>query len=100
MPQSTLKDVAALAGVSYQTVSKVLRGEAQVTPDTEKRIWQAVDELNYKPNVTARNLRLQSSNLLGYSWTSGSNLAWFPIQERFLHSISKVSQISAASRFA
>jgi len=92
LPRTTLKDVATRAGVSYQTVSKVIRGQGQVAPATEERIWQAIDELDYKPNITARNLRLQSSNLLGYSWTSGSDLTWFPIQERFLHSLSHAAE--------
>jgi DNA-binding LacI/PurR family transcriptional regulator len=64
----TLKDVAKRAGVSYQTVSKVLRGQIQVTPEVRARIEAAAEELNYRPNITARNLRERSSHLIGYSW--------------------------------
>jgi len=53
----TLKDVAALAGVSYQTVSKVINNKAQVTEDTRRRVWSAVEELGYRPNVIARSLQ-------------------------------------------
>ncbi|MCE7985074.1 MAG: LacI family transcriptional regulator [Caldilinea sp. CFX5] len=64
----TLKDVAAQVGVSYQTVSKVLNGQATVTPETATAIREAVNALGYRTNVTARNLRKQASHLIGYSW--------------------------------
>lgn len=87
MPKATLKDVAAVAGVSYQTVSKVLNGQAQVAAETEKRIWRAVEELNYRPNIAARNLRTQASNLLGFAWCPPPNSIWHPILNRFLYSV-------------
>jgi len=53
----TLYDVAALAGVSHQTVARLLRGEGNIRPKTQERIHAAVSELGYRRNVTARNLR-------------------------------------------
>jgi DNA-binding LacI/PurR family transcriptional regulator len=64
----TLKDVAAQAGVTYQTVSKVINGSARVLPATEARIWSATRELGYRPNHSARSLRAQRSLMIGYSW--------------------------------
>ncbi|HXF85457.1 MAG TPA: LacI family DNA-binding transcriptional regulator [Anaerolineales bacterium] len=64
----TLKDVAAQAGVSYQTVSKVLNRQAQVSPETRQRILDAVAALGYRPNALARNMRKQRSFMIGYSW--------------------------------
>lgn len=64
----TIKDVAIKAGVSYQTVSKVLNGTQHVLPDTEARIWEAARELGYMPHQYARNLRVQRSGMIGYSW--------------------------------
>jgi DNA-binding LacI/PurR family transcriptional regulator len=64
----TIKDVAAKAAVSYQTVSKVLTGRLHVLPETENRIGMAAKELGYRPNSTARNLRTRRSRMLGYSW--------------------------------
>jgi len=87
MPRITLKDVAAKAGVSYQTVSKVLNKQANVAPETEARIRLAIQELGYRPNVSARNLRTQSSNLLGYAWRQGGNKEEpHPVLDRFLYS--------------
>ncbi len=68
----TLKQVAARAGVSYQTISKVLNGQAQVSPDTQERIMQAVRELGYRPNRIARNMRAGRSFMIGYSWVPTS----------------------------
>jgi len=64
----TLKKVAAHAGVSYQTVSKVLNKQAQVSKETEQRIVEAVRELGYRPNRFARNMRSGRSFMIGYSW--------------------------------
>jgi DNA-binding LacI/PurR family transcriptional regulator len=93
MSRVTLKDVAAEAGVSYQTVSKVLNGQGQVAAQTEARIWQAVRDLNYQPNVAARNLRRQASNLIGYAWHSSARYAWYPVLDRFLHSITAAAEV-------
>lgn len=53
---ATLKDVAKLAGVSYNTVSFVVNGVDKVAPKTKERVLKAINELNYRPNKTARAL--------------------------------------------
>ncbi|OKI71019.1 LacI family DNA-binding transcriptional regulator [Micromonospora sp. CB01531] len=52
-----LKDVAERAGVSVKTVSNVVNGYQHVRPDTRARVEQAIAELNYRPNLSARSLR-------------------------------------------
>jgi LacI family repressor for deo operon, udp, cdd, tsx, nupC, and nupG len=52
----TLRDVAALAGVSSRTVSNVVNGYAPVSEAMRARVQKAVDELGYQPNILARNL--------------------------------------------
>jgi DNA-binding LacI/PurR family transcriptional regulator len=86
MARVTLKDVAAQAGVSYQTVSKVLNKQASVTAETENRIWEAIRELGYRPNISARNLRTQSSNLIGYGWQRSLDGTPRPVLDQFLYS--------------
>lgn len=83
----TLKDIAQKAGVSYQTVSKVLRNQIQVAPETKARIYDAVKEMGYRPHTAARSLRTNSTFLIGYSWHPSPNNEPNPIQERFLQSI-------------
>ncbi len=85
--QPTLKDVAERAGVSYQTVSKVLRKEIRVSPDTLRRIEQAVADLEYRPNVAARTLRTRTTRLIGYSWNPTRLNEINPILEQFLNSV-------------
>ncbi len=59
-----LKDVAALAGVSFKTVSNVVRGEGRVSPATRERVLRAVEELGYQPNHSARHLRTGRSGIV------------------------------------
>lgn len=65
MDTPTLKDIAARAGVSYQTVSKVLNGKGATTPQTRDRILRAADELGYVPNTLARGLISRSTLAIG-----------------------------------
>ncbi|MDO0924599.1 LacI family DNA-binding transcriptional regulator [Streptomyces sp. TG1A-8] len=62
---SRLKDVAALAGVSVRTVSNVVSGSAAVAEETRARVQAALDELGYRPNLAARNLRGGRTGLIG-----------------------------------
>ena len=52
-----LRDVAARAGVSVKTVSNVVHGYRHVSPETRTRVQVALDEMGYRPNLAARNLR-------------------------------------------
>lgn len=54
---ASLKDVALLAGVSVKTVSNVVNNYPHVTPGMRERVQRAIDELGYRPNLTARHLR-------------------------------------------
>lgn len=61
---TTIKDVAARAGVSVATVSRVLNGVASVDPAMAKRVRSAAKALGYEGNPVARSLRTQKSDLL------------------------------------
>lgn len=60
-----MHDVARLAGVSHQTVSRVLNGHPNVRPDTRDRVLQAIRQLNYRPNALARGLVTRRSRTIG-----------------------------------
>ena len=64
---ASLKEVAARAGVSFQTASKVLNGDAsvRVSARTAERILAAARELGYSPNTVARSLVRRSTRILG-----------------------------------
>ena len=58
-------DVARLAGVSHQTVSRVINGSRHVRPETRDRVVAAMQQLDYRPNSVARALVTGSSKTLG-----------------------------------
>ncbi len=62
---STIYDVAKEAKVSPATVSHVLNGTAPISVPTQKRVFKAVRELDYRPNANARSLRASKSQILG-----------------------------------
>jgi len=65
MQKVTIKDVAQAAGVSTQTVSRVINYRPDVSPETRARVQQVIQELGYSPNVIARSLSRGRSNTLG-----------------------------------
>ncbi len=62
---ATLKTVAAAAGVSIRTAGRALSGSGPVKAEVAERVLCAARELNYVPNAAARNLRRQSSRIVG-----------------------------------
>ncbi|MDR0591672.1 MAG: LacI family transcriptional regulator [Bifidobacteriaceae bacterium] len=61
----SIEDVARLAGVSAQTVSRVSTGSQRVRPNTRNRVLTAMDQLGYSPNQAARALRSGTFGALG-----------------------------------
>ena len=74
----TLRDVARLAGVSHQTVSRVINGSEDVLPETRATVEAAIEQLGYRPNAIARSmargqthtLACISPNLTDYTFAS------------------------------
>ena len=61
----TIKDVAALAGVSPSTVSRTCKDHPSISEETKERVRQAMAELGYEPNFQASNLANQNSKTVG-----------------------------------
>ena len=61
----TIKDVAALAGVSPSTVSRTCKNNASISEETKERVRKAMLELSYEPNFQASNLASQNSRTIG-----------------------------------
>jgi len=61
----TIRDVAARAGVSIATVSRVLNGRAPITPQTAAKVQAAVEALGFRANRTGRELRAGTSRTVG-----------------------------------
>lgn len=60
----TLRDVAREAGVSYQTVSRVINDNSHVSPDTRDRVLRVIDSLGFRPNRAAQILQTERSHTL------------------------------------
>ncbi|MBN1148055.1 MAG: LacI family DNA-binding transcriptional regulator [Anaerolineales bacterium] len=67
MPRSrvTIRDVAARAGVSHQTVSRVINRSERVNTETRERVEAAIAELGYYPNAVARSMARGRTCMLG-----------------------------------
>src|SRR5664279_4963757 len=61
----TLHDVAEQAGVSYQTVSRVVNDHPNVSAETRERVRSAIAQLGYRPNKLAKSLVAKYSKTLG-----------------------------------
>lgn len=61
----TIKDVAARAGVSYQTVSRVINNKGEVSPEVRARVQTAIAALRYRPNAIARSMVKGNTHTLG-----------------------------------
>src|SRR3990170_2929174 len=60
-----IRDVARLAGVSYQTVSRVLNNSDSIKPSTKQRVLEVIEEIGYRPNQAARALVTSKSRTIG-----------------------------------
>lgn len=65
MARATLRDVAQLAGVSTATVSYALSGKRTISEETKERINDAIEQLDYVPDLNARSLSMRDSKLIG-----------------------------------
>ncbi len=84
----SIRDVARLAGVSHQTVSRVLNDHASIRPETRERVLQVMEQLQYRPNRAARALVTSRSQTIGI--LSASSTMYGPA--------SSIAAIEAAAR--
>ena len=63
--KTTLKDVAKMAGVSSAAVSYALSGKRTISEETKKRVFDAIEKLDYVPDLNAQSLSTRDSKLIG-----------------------------------
>jgi len=73
MKKPTIKDISAKAGVSTATVSRVINKTGNVHPDIAQRVLNTIEEMHYVPNITAKNLKTNSTNLISFIVSDISN---------------------------
>lgn len=91
--EPTMADVARLANVGTMTVSRVLNNSAHVNPETAKRVYWAMEALQYRPNEAARTLRGHKSRSIGVLVPSLAD----PFFAICAHSINLVAQANGYS---
>lgn len=85
---ANIRDVAKLAGVSSSTVSLTFSDSERVSGDTARKVWQAAEQLGYRPNPLAQSLKRGRSNLIGMIVGDLSN----PFSGRFLKRVEQLAQ--------
>ncbi|MFW5729507.1 MAG: LacI family DNA-binding transcriptional regulator [Spirochaetota bacterium] len=89
--RATIKDVAERAGVSTGTVSRVLNRHSAVRPTTRQRVLSVMQELNYEPDLVARELSRGSGPIIGLSVGAGSRRL-IPFFMLFLEHLAEATQ--------
>ncbi len=84
----TIHDVSERAGVSLSTVSRVLNDRSTVNPNMRERVLQAVQELDYRPNLAAQTLKTSRSRLIVFLIPEISNPYYTEIY-RGIHSVAE-----------
>lgn len=81
----TIKDVAKYSGVSITTISRVLNNHPDVKEEVRARVWEAINELHYVPNSSARDLGKTQTDTIGVVVRGVGN----PFLNSVLHAIEK-----------
>lgn len=61
----TIKDIAASLKIHHSTVSRALRDHHDVNPKTKQRVKEMAEQFNYQPNLFARNLKTNNTQVIG-----------------------------------
>ena len=83
LPRIGIRDVAARAGVSVGSASRVVNGAANVAHELRERVQAAINDLGYRPNHAARSLRMQASRTIGCMLTDVTN----PLYGKLFHAL-------------
>jgi DNA-binding LacI/PurR family transcriptional regulator len=91
----SIKDIAAVAGVSHPTVSRALRGEGRISEDTRARVVAIAQEMGYTPNLVARGLVMQRTRSIGLVVTNIGD----PFHAEIIKGVEYVAQAHEYSLF-
>ncbi|MBE0478505.1 LacI family DNA-binding transcriptional regulator [Candidatus Aerophobetes bacterium] len=89
MENITIKDVARKVGVSASTVSRVMRGKANISPETTKRVLQHVKKMGYFPDSGARAMVKKETKTIGVSVSDISNPFYPPLIRGIENTVNK-----------
>ena len=94
----TIKDVAKAAGVSPSTVTRVIQNKSTISDETKKRVRKAMKELNYHPNLNARSLVSNYTQVIGLVLPDDSDVFY---QNPFFPSVLRgIAQVASENHYA
>ena len=94
----TIKEVAKLAGVSPSTVTRVVQNKSTISEETKKRVRAAMKELNYHPNLNARSLVSNATQVIGLVLPDDSDAFY---QNPFFPSVLRgIAQVASEHQYA
>ena len=94
----TIKDVAKAAGVSPSTVTRVIQNKSTISNQTKKRVRKAMKDLNYHPNLNARSLVSNYSQVIGLVLPDDSDAFY---QNPFFPSVLRgIAQVASENHYA
>ncbi len=93
--RATIRDVAKLADVSVATVSAVINKNKYVSPELEHRVEEAIIQLNYRPNLVARSLKMQETRTIGLMFPNITSPIWPPL----VRTVQKLTQQAGFDTF-
>ena len=91
MKRVTIKDVAELAGVSRQTVSRAINDKGEISPATKERVMDAVEQLGYRPNRLAQGMVTQRTRTVGLVVPDITN-PFFPEVARGVQDLARLNE--------
>lgn len=86
---TTIKDVASKAGVSTATVSRIINGKGEASPETIKKVMKIVEELSYRPSSVAKSLSKRESNLIALLIPNLNNPFFSELVQEIEHAANK-----------
>ena len=90
MATLTIKDIAKLCGVGTSTVSRAINDDPGINKDTKARILKVIDEYNFVPNNSARNLKILESNTIALIIKGVSNPFFQSMYRCFAEELSRL----------
>jgi LacI family transcriptional regulator len=85
---ATIREVARVAGVSTATVSATINQSKFVSPELQRRVREAVDQLGYRPNLLARSMKVAETKTIGLVFTNTTSPIW-PLLVRTAQDVSQ-----------